>query len=147
MSFETIPHGLHMPDGRQPRVAVIDGNPANAMVTAMLATQFGCVVLKAPSGEAALALLRREEPVDLVLIDLAIPDMDGIVAALLIRAMGKCGAMPIVPLAVRREDIFQPRSRAAGFSGGILKPYSPRELYAAMESALARAPVAALYDA
>src|SRR5688572_333456 len=99
MSIETIPNGLHMPDGRQPRVAVVDGNSANAMVTAMLATQFGCTVVKAPTGEAALALLRREEPVDLVLIDLAMPDMDGIVAALLIRAMGKCGAMPIVALA------------------------------------------------
>jgi two-component system, sensor histidine kinase LadS len=149
MSIETIPNGLHMPDGRQPRVAVVDGNSANAMVTAMLATQFGCTVVKAPTGEAALALLRREEPIDLVLIDLAMPDMDGIVAALLIRAMGKCGAMPIVALAARRADIFQPRSRAAGFSGSVLKPYSPRELYIAMESALARAPASAsaYYDA
>jgi CheY-like chemotaxis protein len=147
MSIEPVPNGLHTADGRKPRVAVVDGNAANAMVTALLAEQFGCLVLKAPTGEAALALIRREEPVDLVLIDLAIPDMDGIVAALLIRAMGKCGAMPIVPLACRREDIFQPRSRAAGFSGGVLKPYSPRELYTAMEAALARAPVAAFYDA
>jgi CheY-like chemotaxis protein len=147
MSIETIPNGLHTADGRPPRVAVVDGNPANATVTAMLATQFGCIVLKAPTGEAALALLRRDEQVDLVIIDLAIPDMDGIVAALLIRAMGRNGTMPIVPLAARREDIFQPRSRAAGFSGGLVKPYSPRELYAAMETALARAPVPAYYDA
>ena len=147
MSIETIPHGLHTPDGRQPRVAVVDGNPANATVTAILVEQFGCKAIKAPSGEAALALIRRADGVDLVLIDLAIPDMDGIVAALLIRAMGRSGTMPIVPLACRREEIFQPRSRAAGFSGGVLKPYSPRELYAAMEQALARTPLAAYYDA
>lgn len=147
MPSETIPNGLHTADGRKPRVAVVDGNAANAMVTSMLVEQFGCVVLKAPTGEAALALLRREEQVDLVLIDLAIPDMDGIVAALLMRAMGRPGAMPIVPLACRRDDVFQPRSRAAGFSGAVIKPYSPRELYCALETALARIPVAAYYDA
>ncbi len=147
MPSETIPNGLHTADGRRPRVAVVDGNPANATVTSMLAEQFGCTVLKAPTGEAVLALLRREEQVDLVLIDLAIPDMDGIVAALLIRAMGKPGAMPIVPIACRRDEVFQARSRAAGFSGAVMKPYSLRELYCAMESALARVPVAAFYDA
>jgi DNA-binding response OmpR family regulator len=61
--------------------------------------------------------------------------------------MGKPGTMPIVPLASRREEVFQPRSRAAGFSGAVMKPYSPRELYCALESALARVPAAAYYDA
>ena len=106
MPSETIPNGLHTTDGRKPRVAIVDGNASNAMVTSMLVEQFGCAVLKAATGEAALALLRRDEHVDLVLIDLAIPDMDGIVAALLIRAMGKPGTMPIVPLASRREEVF-----------------------------------------
>jgi CheY-like chemotaxis protein len=147
MPSETSPNGLHTADGRRPRVAVVDGNPANAMVTSILVEQFGCAALKAPTGEAALALLRREDKVDLVLIDLATPDMDGIVVALLMRAMGRRGAMPILPLASSRDDVIAPRSRAAGFSGAVMKPYSPRELYAAMAQALARAPVAALYDA
>jgi CheY-like chemotaxis protein len=147
MPSESPANGLHTADGRRPRVAVVDANPANAMVTSLLVEQFGCSALKVPTGEAALALLRREDNVDLVLIDLAIPDMDGIVAALLMRAMGRRGAMPILPLASSRDEVIAPRSRAAGFSGAVLKPYSPRELYAAMEQALSRAPVAARYDA
>jgi CheY-like chemotaxis protein len=147
MPSETSPNGLHTADGRQPRVAVVDGNTASAMVTSLLVEQFGCAALTVPSGEAALALLRRESAVDLVLIDLSIPDMDGIVVALLMRAMGSRGAMPIVPLASSRAEIVAPRSRAAGFSRALMKPYSPRELYAAMEMALGRAPATALYDA
>jgi CheY-like chemotaxis protein len=134
-------------DGRRPRVAVVDGNHATAMITAILVEQFGCAPLAAPSGEAALALIRKDEPVDLVLIDLEIPDMDGIVAATLIRAMGARGAMPIVPLTFSRGDVTTARGRAARFSGAVLKPYSPRELHAAMQTALARTPARARSDA
>ena len=73
--------------------------------------------------------------------------MDGIVVALLMRAMGRRGAMPILPLASSRAEVIAPRSRAAGFSGAVMKPYSPRELYVAMEQALARTPLVARYDA
>jgi DNA-binding response OmpR family regulator len=48
--------------------------------------------------------------------------------------------MPIVPFACAKGDVTGPRGRAAGFSGVVLKPYSPRELHAAMHAALARAP-------
>jgi CheY-like chemotaxis protein len=142
MPSETCQYGLHTADGRRPRVAIVDSNPANAMVTSLLVDQFGCDVLKASTGEAALALVRREGSVDLVLIDLSIGDMDGIVIALLMRAMGERGAMPIVPLASCRDEVVTPRCRAAGFNGALIKPFSPRELYAVMAAALARAPAA-----
>jgi CheY-like chemotaxis protein len=129
-------------DGRRPRVAVIDGNTATATVTCILVQQFGCATLAACSGEAALALLRKEA-VDLVLIDIHMPDMDGIVLATLIRALGDRGAAPIVPLALARSEVTGPRGRAAGFAGPVLKPYSPRELHAAMLAALARKPALA----
>jgi DNA-binding response OmpR family regulator len=126
-------------DGRRPRVAVVDGNAATATITTLLVEQFGCAPLAARSGEAALALV-RSEAVDLVLIDLHMPDMDGIVTATLIRALGERGMMPIVPLAVARSEVAGARGRAAGFAGAVLKPYSPRELHAAMQAALSRRP-------
>ena|SRR5690349_16811393 len=129
---------LKTADGRQPRVAVVDANMRTATITTLLVEQFGCASITAASGEAALALIRKDDPVDLVLIDLEMPDMDGIVAATLIRALGARGAMPIVPLAYARSEVSGPRGRAAGFAGAILKPYSPRELHAAMHSALTR---------
>ena len=134
-------------DGRRPRVAVVDANHATAMITTILVEQFGCAPVPAASGEAALALIRQGEAVDLVLIDLEMPDMDGIVAATLIRALGERGAMPIVPFAHARGDVTGPRGRAAGFTGAVLKPYSPRELHAAMQTALTRTPARARTEA
>jgi two-component system chemotaxis response regulator CheY len=127
-------------DGRRPRVAIVGGTPSSAMVATVLCQQFGCSSVVTPTGEAVLGLLRRETPIDLVVLDLSMPDMDGIVAVQLIRAMGNRGNVPVVALVSDRAEIATARARAAGFSGGVLKPYSPRELYAAMQSALARAP-------
>ncbi len=129
-------------DGRRPRVAIVGGTPSSAMVANVLCQQFGCSTVSTPTGEAVLALLRRDTPVDMVVIDLSVADMDGIVAVQLIRAMGARGTLPVIALAAARADIAGTRARAAGFSGAVVKPYSPRELYAAMQSALDKASAA-----
>jgi CheY-like chemotaxis protein len=131
-------HGLQAPEGRRPRIAVVDGNAHRALVTSMLVEQFGGAPVPLASGEAALSLLRRE-PVDLVVMDLSVPDMDGVVAVQLIRALGERGSVPIIALVGNRWDGGTRRARSAGISGTLLKPYSPRELYGAMRAALARA--------
>ncbi len=126
-------------DGRPPRVAIVGGTPSSAMVAEALCAQFGCTSTTTPTGESVLALLRKETPLDLVVIDLSVPDMDGLVAVQLIRALGARGTLPIVALTNDRADMAAPRARAAGFAGALVKPYSPRELYAALHVALDRA--------
>lgn len=138
MASDEAPVGLVTADGRRPRVAIVGGSPAGAMVATVLCDQFGCMPVATKSGESILSLLRRDVPVDLVLIDLAVPDMDGIVAVQLIRALGTRGAVPVVALANDRNEISGSRAKAAGFSGALMKPYSPRELYGALHAALAR---------
>ena len=125
-------------NGHRPRVAIVGGSPSGATVATILIEQFGCQPVCAPNGEAVLALLRGDEAIDLVVIDLSLPDMDGIVAVQLIRALGARGALPVVALTDDRVVLTAPRARAAGFAGSVNKPYSPRELYLAMETALAR---------
>lgn len=124
-------------DGRRPRVAIVSGTPSGGMVATVLCDQFGCVPLIARTGEAILALLRRDIPLDLVIVDLSVPDMDGIVAVQLIRALGARGDLPIVALAESRTDVTSARARSAEFAASVVKPYSPRELHAAMSHALA----------
>ncbi len=125
-------------NGHRPRVAVVGGSPASTMIATILVEQFGCVPLTASSGEAALALLRNDQAIDLILLDLSVPDMDGIVAAQLIRALGAQHTLPIVAVTDDRSRLATQHARAAGFNGAVIKPYSPRELYAALESAFAR---------
>ncbi len=125
-------------DGHRPRVAIVGGSPANAMIATILVEQFGCQPLTAATGEAALALLRRDSAIDLILLDLSVADMDGIVAAQLIRTLGARNTLPIVAITDDRSRLATQHARAAGFSGAVIKPYSPRELHAALETALAR---------
>lgn len=139
MAKDEAPIGLVTADGRRPRVAIVGGSPAGAMVATVLCDQFGCMPFATKSGESILALLRRDIPVDLVLLDLAVPDMDGIVAVQLIRALGSHGTVPVVALANTRTEVSGPRAKAAGFAAALMKPYSPRELYGALHDALLRA--------
>jgi CheY-like chemotaxis protein len=129
-------------NGRRPRVAIVGGSPSSAMIATILVEQFGCEPLPAPGGEAVLALLRRDPDIDLILLDLAVPDMDGIVAAQLIRTLGAHSTLPIIAVTEDRRRLATQHARAAGFSGAVVKPYSPRELHAAMETALARSALA-----
>ena len=133
---------LQTADGKRPRVAIVGGTASSGMVATILVEQFGCTPINTPSGESILALLRGDKLVDLVVIDLSIPDMDGIVAVQLIRALGARGALPVVALTNDRAEIAAPRARAAGFAGSVVKPYSPREPYGALQSALARSAAA-----
>jgi CheY-like chemotaxis protein len=126
-------------DGSPPKIAIVGGTASAAMVASMLCGQFGCTPLVTPTGEAVLGLLRSDTRVDLVLIDLSVPDMEGIVAVQLIRAMGARGALPVVALVADKTEVSSNRARAAGFAAAVVKPYSPRELFGAIEHALARA--------
>lgn len=138
------PHfGLATGDGRRPRVVIVDANAASAMVTVALARQYGCMPVIATSGEAALSLLRRDGGIDLVVLDMGIADREGIVVAQLIRTLGERGTMPILGLVAGARF----PGKAVGVSAILRKPYSPRELYAAMRDALARVPAALSSDA
>jgi CheY-like chemotaxis protein len=124
--------------GHAPKIAVVGGTPANAMVAISLCHAFGCVPTPVPTGEAALGLLRQDSPVDAVLLDLFVPDMDGVVTAQLIRALREANELPMVAVAGSRAETGDLRVRGAGFNAIIVRPYSPRELHGALREALAR---------
>jgi CheY-like chemotaxis protein len=138
VTADPLTAGLVTLDGRRPRVAIVGGTPAGAMVATVLCHQFGCTPFSTPSGESVLALLRRNIDLDLVVMDLAVPDMDGIVAVELIRTLGARGKLPVIALADDRSATANPRGRAAAFAGTVVKPYSPREVFCALQSALGR---------
>ncbi len=135
--------GLRTLDGRPPRVAIVDGNPTSTMLLNVLCEAFGCWPLPVATAEAALALIRRET-LDLVVVDLALPDMDGIVVVQLIRALGR--DFPILGLVGKRSQLPPVRTRAAGVNTLLIKPFSPTELYDAIASALGKAGIAALVN-
>ena len=128
---------LTLAHGRRPRVAIVGASPIGGMVATALLEQFGCTpVIVTRRANHVLALLRQDEPVDLAIIDVSLPNIDGIVAVQLIRALGTRGTLPVVALTEGRRRSGRPALRAAGFAGAVAKPYSPRELFSAMHHAL-----------
>ena len=111
---------------RKPNVLAVDDKPANLLaLEATLGTAYN--VLLAHSGREAVALLeRRPESVDLILMDVQMPDMDGFEAAKRIKRLQDCEDIPIIFItAVFREDPFIRQGYEAGGIDYFTKPFDP----------------------
>ncbi len=113
---------------------VEDEENLSSLVEAYLA-QEGYRVATVGSGGAALDLLERE-PVRLVVLDLNLPDMDGLEVCRQIRARSN---VPVVMLTARDEEADRLAGLAVGADDYIGKPFSPQELVARMKAVLRRA--------
>ena len=117
------------------RVLVVDDEPnILAAMQPMLAAR-GYAVAVAMSGQAALAAIAREVP-DVVVLDLGLPDMDGIEVCRLIREEQ---ATPIIVLSARGAEADKVRALDAGADDYVTKPFGPEELLARVRAALRRA--------
>jgi two-component system, OmpR family, phosphate regulon response regulator PhoB len=96
----------------------------------------GFDVVETADGFAALELARQERP-DLVLLDVRMPRMDGITVCRELRAAPHTERVPIIMLTARARPQDREQAYAAGATGYIVKPFSPRELVLRVEAALA----------
>lgn len=97
-------------------------------------SQEGYKVLKAYDGEEALKVLDREK-VDLLIIDVMMPKLDGIRATLKIREKKN---MPIIILSAKSEDADKIQGLNVGADDYMTKPFNPLELTARVKSQLRR---------
>ena len=96
--------------------------------------QEGYKVLKASNGREALEILKNEE-VHLVILDLMMPELDGIHTTLQIR---KDSGIPIIILSAKSQDSDKILGLNIGADDYITKPFNPLELVARVKSALRR---------
>ena len=112
------------------RVLIAEDNPINAMLVRELLRRRGHRVKAVESGEDAIAALDSEF-FDIVLTDIHMPGMDGIEAALRIRAREKREGRPRTPIVALTADAMETGKRAcqdAGMDGFLTKPVDPAEL-------------------
>ncbi len=109
-------------------VLVVDDIATNRLVAASLLQASGARVIEAAGGREALSVLSREQ-VDLVLLDMNMPEMDGLATFRAIRA--GVGSMAQVPVIAMTADVL-PAQRGsfmqAGLDGYLPKPLLPEEL-------------------
>jgi len=91
-------------------------------------------VVAAADGKTALAMARREQP-DLIVLDLNLPEMDGLEVC---RALRRESDVPIIMLTARVEETDRLIGLELGADDYITKPFSPRELVARVRAVLRR---------
>ena len=99
-------------------------------------TQEGYHVLKAYDGMQAIQMLEREE-IQLLIIDVMMPKLDGIRATLKIREKS---SIPIIILSAKSEDVDKILGLNIGADDYVTKPFNPLELVARVKSQLRRYP-------
>lgn len=122
------------PEEIQAHVLVVDDNDTNRRLLAALLESFGMTSDQASGGAAALDMM-GSTTFDAVLLDLHMPDMDGITAAERIRLLPEGKSVPLIAVTAALESVGDKRLRQAGFQEVLTKPLDPANLYDALELA------------
>ena len=118
-----------------PRILVVDDEPNILNTLAPLLRSHGYDVATAAHGRGALTALDTAAP-DLMVLDLGLPDIDGVAVCTLVRARS---SIPIVVLSARGREADKVRALDAGADDYITKPFGSDELLARIRAALRRA--------
>jgi CheY-like chemotaxis protein len=135
----------HPKDTRRLRILSVEDNAFNQMVVSTLLEQDGHSVDLAGNGYEAIEAIERES-FDLVLMDVQMPEMDGIQAAGVIRDREKTtgGRIPIVAMTARAMIGDRERCLAAGMDGYLSKPVHTEELRRLLDRIGSMMPVGAV---
>ncbi|MFH0901161.1 MAG: response regulator transcription factor [Pseudomonadota bacterium] len=117
-----------------PTILVVDDEPHIIDVVRYAPEQDGFRVLTARHGSDALAIFRRET-VDLIVLDILMPELDGLS---LCRQLRADSAVPIIFLSSRTEEVDRILGLELGGDDYLTKPFSPRELAARVRTVLRR---------
>jgi CheY-like chemotaxis protein len=116
------------------RILVVDDTPANIKLLDAVLTSHGYTVLAAASGAEALALA-AEQPPDLVLLDILMPEMDGFEVCRRLRADPATAHLPVIMITAS-EMAQKVKGLEAGADDFVAKPFDQAELVARVRSLL-----------
>jgi two-component system, OmpR family, KDP operon response regulator KdpE len=116
------------------RIAVVDDEPNILNTVAPLLRSRGYEVLTAINGRLALEVIDRE-PLDLLVLDLGLPDIDGVEVC---RRVRQNRNIPILVLSARGAEADKVRALDAGADDYVTKPFGAEELLARIRAALRR---------
>ena len=115
-------------------ILIVDDEPRIAQIARDYLERAGFSVTTTGNGVDALAMIQRARP-DLVVLDLALPGMDGLDVA---RTVRRDSNVPIIMLTARVEESDKLVGLELGADDYITKPFSPRELVARVRAVMRR---------
>ena len=112
------------------RILIVDDNQNNLFtLRALIEKHMAVEVLEADSGQAALDIALQDPRIDLVVLDVQMPDMDGFQTASMLKVRQKTRDIPIIFLtAAYKTDEFQQKGYEVGAADYLLKPIDDNQL-------------------
>lgn len=129
------PQSVRSPlEGPQPqlqglRLLIVDDNPTNCRILTLQSGKWGMTARSAQSAQEALDWLRAGEAFDLAILDMQMPEMDGLMLAAEIRKLPSCVMLPLVLLTSMGVRADTPDFAKAAFASCLTKPIKPTQLY------------------
>ncbi|OPX85645.1 MAG: Alkaline phosphatase synthesis transcriptional regulatory protein PhoP [Pelotomaculum sp. PtaB.Bin117] len=118
-----------------PRILVVEDEKNILELVRFNLEREGYQVLTALDGVRGLELARTEAP-DLILLDVMLPEMDGLEVCLELRNDTMTKSIPIIMLSARAEELDRMLGLEMGADDYVTKPFSPRELSARIKNRL-----------
>jgi len=115
-----------------PQILLVEDNPRNMKLLRDVLRATGYRTLEASTGGQALTLAAEHRPA-LVLMDVRLPDMDGVEALRRLRVDGRTTSIPVLAVTAQAMNGDAERFREAGFDGYLSKPVDIDELLASIK--------------
>lgn len=116
------------------RIMTVDDSASVRQMVSFTLKNAGYDVVEASDGKDALAKLSG--PVDMVITDLNMPNMDGITLIKNLRANAACKFIPIIMLTTESQAGKKQEGKEVGATGWIVKPFKPEQLLAVVQKVL-----------
>jgi two-component system cell cycle response regulator DivK len=115
---------MNYPSLQGRRILVIEDTEQNMRLFRAILQMEGAEVLEADGARVGIAMAEREHP-DVILMDIQMPDMDGLAATRLLRSRAVTRDIPIIAVTASVMDEERDKTFEAGCDGFISKPIDP----------------------
>jgi signal transduction histidine kinase/HAMP domain-containing protein len=124
------------------KVLVVDDDLRNAFAISSILELYGMTVLHAPDGLTGIEMLRADRGIDIVLMDVMMPELDGYATTGRIREIPELEGLPVIAVTARAMHGDRDKSISAGANDYVTKPVDTEELLTCMERWIGLPPAA-----
>ena len=116
---------------------IVDDDLRNVFAITSILELYGLTVVHASDGRTGIEVLRRSSDIDIVLMDVMMPEMDGYATTAAIRKVPGLAQLPVIAVTARAMHGDRDKSIAAGATDYVTKPVDTEDLLSVMERWLA----------
>jgi signal transduction histidine kinase len=135
VEFPQLPSGAHF---KAKKVLIVDDDMRNIYALTSVLEPHGVIVIHADNGKTGIRRLKERPDTDIVLMDIMMPEMNGLEAMKMIRKIEKFESLPIIALTAKAMKGDREKCLEAGASEYLAKPVNTEQLLSALRMWLHR---------